>query len=123
MRKTTIIASLLALLSAGTTWADTTQQVTGATVSSFITGLSFSGDQVTLTLEGGGTQVVEDMANLSISLTYDGGAGIANLNSDAQKVATSKQGVFTLDGRYKGNSTKNLAKGVYIVNGKKTIIK
>lgn len=123
MRKASIIASLLAVVSAGTAWADTTQQVTGATVSSFITGLSFSGDQVTLSLEDGGTQVVDDMAGLSISLTYDGSTGIASLNSDAQKIATSKQGVFTLDGRYKGNSTKNLAKGVYIVNGKKTIIK
>ena len=31
--------------------------------------------------------------------------------------------VYTLDGRYIGSSTRGLAKGVYIINGKKTVIR
>jgi immune inhibitor A len=31
--------------------------------------------------------------------------------------------VYTLDGRYVGKSTRGLAKGVYIINGKKTVIR
>ena len=31
--------------------------------------------------------------------------------------------IYTLDGRYVGNSTHGLAKGVYIINGKKTVIR
>lgn len=31
--------------------------------------------------------------------------------------------IYTLDGRYMGNSTSGLAKGVYIINGKKTVIR
>ena len=31
--------------------------------------------------------------------------------------------IYTLDGRYIGNSTRGLAKGVYIINGKKTVIR
>ena len=31
--------------------------------------------------------------------------------------------IYTLDGRYMGNSTRGLAKGVYIINGKKTVIR
>ena len=31
--------------------------------------------------------------------------------------------IYTLAGRYVGNSTRGLAKGVYIINGKKTVIR
>jgi hypothetical protein len=31
--------------------------------------------------------------------------------------------VYTLDGRYIGSSLKGLAKGIYIVNGKKTVVR
>ena len=31
--------------------------------------------------------------------------------------------IYTLDGRYVGKSTRGLAKGVYVINGKKTVIR
>ena len=39
-----------------------------------------------------------------------------------QPIATTLR-VYTIDGKYLGNSTNNLPKGIYIVNGKKYIIK
>ena len=36
---------------------------------------------------------------------------------------TNETRVYTLDGRYVGKSTRGLAKGVYIINGKKTVIR
>ena len=36
---------------------------------------------------------------------------------------TNETRVYTLDGRYVGKSTHGLAKGVYIINGKKTVIR
>ncbi len=42
--------------------------------------------------------------------------GIARVEKPATHAS---QGVYTLDGRYLGNSTEGLAKGIYVVNGKK----
>ena len=36
---------------------------------------------------------------------------------------TKETKIYTLDGRYVGKSTRGLAKGVYIINGKKTVIR
>ena len=36
---------------------------------------------------------------------------------------TNETKIYTLDGRYVGKSTRGLAKGVYIINGKKTVIR
>lgn len=46
--------------------------------------------------------------------------GVDQLTVDS-KVA--KRGVYTLSGQYLGMSTDNLAKGVYVVNGQKTVVK
>ncbi len=37
--------------------------------------------------------------------------------------STNETRIYTLDGRFVGNSTRGLAKGVYIINGKKTVIR
>ena len=40
-------------------------------------------------------------------------------------VGKQRSGIYTLDGRFlrKGSSTEGLAKGIYIVNGKKVAVK
>ena len=45
--------------------------------------------------------------------------GVAEVTTKAAEKTT----VYTADGIYVGNSTKGLAKGLYIVNGKKYIVK
>lgn len=47
---------------------------------------------------------------------------IATFINQSETTAKDKK-VYTLDGRYVGKSTRGLAKGVYIINGKKTVIR
>ena len=50
--------------------------------------------------------------------------GIATAIRQTDFDSTTKETkIYTLDGRYVGNSTRGLAKGVYIINGKKTVIR
>jgi immune inhibitor A len=50
--------------------------------------------------------------------------GIATAIRQTDTNSTDKQTkVYTLDGRYVGTSTRGLAKGIYIINGKKTVIR
>ena len=47
--------------------------------------------------------------------------GISEISADATNAADGK--VYTLDGRYMGNSVEGLCKGIYIKNGKKFVVK
>jgi hypothetical protein len=47
---------------------------------------------------------------------------VTNINPTGTTSAEEKK-IYTLDGRYVGKSTRGLAKGVYIINGKKTVIR
>lgn len=59
-----------------------------------------------------------------VSFYYLVGPQIATDINDVDVVSTTKDTrIYTLDGRYVGNSTRGLAKGVYIINGKKTVIR
>lgn len=49
-------------------------------------------------------------------------SGIDNVNvNNVTKIADNK--VYSIDGRYVGNTTDNLSKGLYIMNGKKFVVK
>lgn len=101
--------------------ADSTQKVTisGSTVEADVTSLSFDGDNVVVAYADGNTQTV-DMDELSIVLTYSDNTGVAQLEIDTNNVNGK---VYNLEGQYMGNDTKVLSKGIYIVNGKKIVIK
>ena len=59
-----------------------------------------------------------------VSFYYLVGPQIATDINDVDMVSTPNETrIYTLDGRYVGNSTRGLAKGVYIINGKKTVIR
>lgn len=121
MTKRLIIASMLAA-SVTAALADATLTVTvsgSPNAKQDVTALSFDGDSVTLSFGDGTTQVVDDMETLCIELTYSSTDNIANATKDTP----AKGGVYTLDGQYKGATTAGLKKGVYIVDGKKTIVK
>ena len=62
----------------------------------------------------------KDMSLVSLSFSYDSTTGINKI----EEVKKSLQGkVFNLNGQLVGNSLEGLSKGIYIVNGKKVIIK
>ena len=122
MKRKALCAFLMLGLSGGVAMADTEQTVTvnGEAIDWFITELTFNGDQVTMKFEDGSTQI-DDMSLVSIALTYsETSTGITEIETDDQ--STVKR-VYTISGQYVGTSTEGLPQGIYIVNGKKTIVK
>lgn len=122
MKRKALCAFLMLGLSGGVAMADTEQTVTvnGEAIDGFITELTFNGDQVTMKFEDGSTQT-DDMSLVSIALTYsETSTGITEIEMDDQ--STVKR-VYTISGQYVGTSTEGLPQGIYIVNGKKTIVK
>ncbi len=122
MKRKALCAFLMLGLSGGVAMADTEHTVTvnGEAIDGFITELTFNGDQVTMKFEDGSTRI-EDMSLVSIALTYsETSTGITEIETDDQ--STVKR-VYTISGQYVGTSTEGLPQGIYIVNGKKTIVK
>lgn len=65
--------------------------------------------------------VLSDAANANISYTFDGTTGIRDIRSQS----LAEGAVYTIQGQYLGKDIdlKKLPRGIYIVNGKKQVIK
>ena len=120
-RKTFLCMFLMALLSGGTLQAETEQTViiNGTEIDKFVSNLTFNGNNVTLQFDDNTSQT-EDMSKVSISLSYENTTGITNITSMDN---SGKSKVYNLNGQYMGKDANALNKGVYIINGKKTVIK
>ena len=116
MRKTfTLLFLVLSVLMAK---ADAEQTVTidGTVVKKTVTRITFDGDNVRMTFADNSQQTV-DMEAVNIRFTYTSGVQDIQINEkEAPKV-------FNLNGHYLGNGLEGRSKGVYIVGGKKVIIK
>ncbi len=122
MKKVFYTTLLLALCLSSEGQAETRQQLTigQQQVDKFVTELCFDHDAVTLTYAEGGSETVADMEQVEITLSY-GSTGIDHATVSSRKDTSDK--VFSLDGQYVGTAQSKLSKGVYIMNGKKKIIK
>lgn len=111
---------LLGVLLSTAVMADNKQTVTidGSQVSKTVKEITFDGDNVTLTYDDETTET-QDMSLVKLSFAYIT-TDISNIET-SNKVLAGK--VFNLNGQLVGTSTQNLSKGIYIVNGKKVIIK
>lgn len=120
-RKTFLCMFLMALLSGGTMYAETEQTViiNGTEIDKFVSNLTFNGNNVTLQFDDNTSQT-EDMSKVSISLSYENTTGITNITSTDN---SGKSKVYNLNGQYMGKDANALNNGVYIINGKKTVIK
>lgn len=120
-RKTFLCMFLMALLSGGTMYAETEQTViiNGTEIDKFVSNLTFNGNNVTLQFDDNTSQT-EDMSKVSISLSYENTTGITNITSMDN---SGKSKVYNLNGQYMGKDANALNKGVYIINGKKTVVK
>lgn len=100
--------------------AQTIERVTvdSALVEKFVTAITVSGDSATLAFSDG-TTMTADIGEVNIKLSYEGTLGIDKIKAGAEV----RKGVYTLDGKFVGDSPKGLRRGAYIVNGKKVIIK
>lgn len=122
MKRKALSAFLIAMLSGGVAFADTEQTVyvNGQETGGFVTSLTFSGNNVTMTFEDE-TLLTEDMSFVSIDLTYnDDTSGITEVET-ADKQRNNR--IYTISGQFVGTSKENLPAGIYIVNGKKFIKK
>lgn len=121
MKRKLLLCSFLILLSGGSAFADTEQTVTvgGSVVGKFVSTLTFSGDNVTMLFDDGTSQT-EDISQVSISLTYDA-LSIGHTVDVDKNVGDGR--IYNINGQYVGNSANNLQKGVYIINGKKIVVK
>ena len=101
--------------------ADNKQTVTidGSQVCKTVKEITFDGDNVTLSYADNSSDTM-DMSLVSLSFTYGTSAGIHQVD---QLKETLQGKVYNLNGQLVGNSVEGLSKGVYIVNGKKVIIK
>lgn len=114
-----LFITLLALLPLAS-WGDTGQTVTvdGARVNKTVKQITFSGTDATLTFADGSTQTA-DMDKVNIA--FGTSSGITTV-SKPTKTAAAK-GIYTLSGQYVGQDKAKLPKGIYIINGKKEVVK
>ena len=122
MKNKAFCALLAVALSGSVACADTGQtvRVNGSIIDKFVTELTFSGDNVTMTFSDG-TQT-EDMSLVTIDLTYNDDTTTGVYEFGGKKTQDNLR-VYNLNGQYVGNSFEGLAKGVYLVNGKKVVKK
>ena len=111
---------LAAMLSTAT-FADNKQtvKIDGQVIDKTVTEITFDGDNVVLQYSDN-TSDQADMSLVTLSFSYSTTTGI----SQVEDIKQALQGkVYNLQGQCVGSSLQGLSKGVYIINGKKVIIK
>lgn len=95
-----------------------TVKIDGLLIEKTVSEITFDGDNVVLQYADN-TSDQADMSLVALSFTYQT-TGISQVE-DIKKALRGK--VYNLQGQYVGSSLQGLSKGVYIINGKKVIIK
>ena len=119
MKKTYLV--LLACMLSTVAYADNKQtvKIDGNVIDKVVTEITFEGDEVVLNYADN-TSETKDMSLVTLSFSYSTTTGI----SQVEGIKQALQGkVYNLQGQCVGSSLQRLSKGVYIINGKKVIIK
>ena len=95
-----------------------TVKIDGQLIEKTVSEITFDGDNVVLQYSDN-TSDPADMSLVTLSFTYQT-TGISQIE-DIKKALQGK--VYNLQGQYVGSSLQGLSKGVYMINGKKVIIK
>jgi len=103
-------------------WAKGEQTITinGLTIGKSAKKITFSGEKAMITYADGSKQT-ENMGLIQLSFTYSTNGGIKKIETTGQKLVDTR--VYNLNGQYVGTTLNGLSKGVYIVNGKKVVVK
>lgn len=104
------------LLSGISVMADDAQKIDASKVSK----ITFSGDNVTIQYKDG-TSATLDME--TVTLDFSTVTSVEERIAIAEKQGLEGKAVYNLNGQLVGNSVARLQKGVYVINGKKVIIK
>lgn len=95
-----------------------TVKIDGLLIEKTVSEITFDGDNVVLQYADN-TSDIGDMSSVTLSFTYQT-TGISQIEGIKQALQGK---VYNLQGQYVGSSLQGLSKGVYIINGKKVIIK
>lgn len=95
-----------------------TVKIDGQVIEKTVSEITFDGDNVVLQYSDN-TSDPADMSLVTLSFTYQT-TGISQVESIKQALQGK---VYNLQGQCVGSSLQDLSKGVYIINGKKVIIK
>ncbi|NPD90984.1 hypothetical protein [Xylanibacter muris] len=119
MKKLLLLAFASALY--GKMHADTHETVTigGTVIDKFVTEISFTSDNLLITFDDESTYTC-GMDDISIDITYDNGTGMDGIYDNTKDEQVR---IYNLNGQYIGSAIDNLPKGVYIINGKKILVK
>ena len=103
-------------------WAKGEQTITinGLTIGKSAKKITFSGEKAMIVYADGSKQT-ENMGQIQLSFTYSTNGGIKKIETADQKLVDTR--VYNLNGQYVGTTLNGLSKGVYIVNGKKVVVK
>ena len=103
-------------------WAKGKQTITinGLTIGKSAKKITFSGEK-TMIVYADGSKQTENMGLIQLSFTYSTNGGIKKIETTGQKLVDTR--VYNLNGQYVGTTLNGLSKGVYIVNGKKVVVK
>ena len=103
-------------------WAKGEQTITinGLTIGKSAKKITFSGEKAMIVYADGSKQT-ENMGLIQLTFTYSTNGGIKKIETTGQKLVDTR--VYNLNGQYVGTTLNGLSKGVYIVNGKKMIVK
>ena len=103
-------------------WAKGEQTITinGLTIGKSAKKITFSGEKAMIVYTDGSKQT-ENMGLIQLSFTYSTNGGIKKIETTGQKLVDTR--VYNLNGQYVGTTFNGLSKGVYIVNGKKVVVK
>ena len=97
-----------------------TVKIGGQVIEKTVSEITFDGDNVVLHYADNSSDDQADMSLVSLSFSYSTTTGI----SQVEGIKKALQGkVYNLQGQCVGSSLQGLSKGVYIINGKKVIIK
>ena len=96
-----------------------TVRIAGQVIEKTVSEITFDGDNVVLYYADNRSDT-ENMSLVTLSFSYSTTTGI----SQVEGIKQALQGkVYNLQGQCVGSSLQGLSKGVYIINGKKVIIK
>lgn len=111
---------LLAGMLSTAVFADSKQtvKIDGQLIEKTVSEITFDGDNVVLQYADN-TSDQADMSLVALSFTYQT-TGISQIEGIKQALQGK---VYNLQGQYVGSSLQGLSKGVYMINGKKVIIK
>ena len=103
-------------------WGDNKQTVTvnGTMQSQAVKRITFNGDEIVLVFADNTQQTVE-MTAVKIDFVYDNVENSVFYQMETQK--KEQTGIYNLNGQSVGGTREKLPKGIYIVDGRKEVVK